>query len=72
MSKDGWPGCEYRCKQCGNVKFVITNTFMSEIWERCTEECMWGFLGEFGPVLYSKDGEITGFRKRRYEIVEAK
>lgn len=66
---DGWAGCEYRCKQCGHVKFIITNTYPEEIWERCTDECSWSNLGELGSVLMSADGKPTGFHKRRYEII---
>lgn len=66
-----WPGCDYQCSECGNIKFVITNTFMPEIWERCTDECMWNALGAGrGPALLSKEGEITGFHKRKFRIVE--
>lgn len=66
MKKEGWPGCEYQCSQCGHVKFVITNTFIPEIWERCTDQCSWDSRGERGPKLKSKEGEDTGFHKRRY------
>jgi hypothetical protein len=66
---EGWTGCEYRCKQCGHVKFIITNTYPAEIWERCTDECSWGTMGERGAMLMSADGKPTGFHKRRYEIL---
>lgn len=68
--KDGWTGCNYRCAQCGNVKFIITNTFMPEIWEPCTDACSWSNLGDRGAVMNDKDGKPTGFRKRRYHIEE--
>lgn len=67
---EGWPGCEYQCTQCGNIKFVITNTFIPEIWERCTDECSWSCFGDRGAVMNDKDGKPTGFRKRRYHIGE--
>jgi hypothetical protein len=66
--KEGWPGCDYRCSQCGNVKFIITNTFMPEIWEACTDNCSWSNLGDLGPVMNDKEGKPTGFHKRRYLI----
>jgi hypothetical protein len=66
---EGWTDCEYRCKQCGHVKFIITP---AEIWERCTDECSWGTMGERGAMLMSADGKPTGFHKRRYEIIGSK
>lgn len=66
--KKGWCGCDYRCTQCGNVKFIITNTYLPEIWEPCTDECSWNCFGDRGAVMNDKDGKPTGFRKRRYHI----
>lgn len=59
------PTRRFQCTQCGNIKDVIMNhDELGTIWERCTEECMWSSQGIPGPVLYSKEGEKTGFHKR--------
>ena len=66
-----WPGCDYQCIDCGNVKRILTNTYMTKIWERCTDNCSWGgsFVGR-GPMIRAIGGGETGFYKRSYVILE--
>lgn len=61
---------KYVCNTCGHEKLVMVNHHVPEIWERCTPTCMWSSDGEQGPVLMSADGHKTGFRKRRFRLVE--
>jgi DNA-directed RNA polymerase subunit RPC12/RpoP len=60
----------YKCTHCGKEKKVLVNhDQLPELFERCTEECMWDGFGLKGPVLYSADGEKTGFHKRLFRRV---
>lgn len=56
----------YKCSHCGNEKKVLVNHHMPELFERCTDQCMWE--AKEGPLLYSANGEKTGFRKRLFKL----
>lgn len=68
MSENQWPTKKYKCSGCGTIKDVLINhDQLPEIWERCTDQCMW--VATEGPVLLSVEGEKTGFRKRKFHRV---
>lgn len=59
----------YQCTKCGNAKMLLINhDHLPEVWERCTEDCMW--TSKEGPALFSVDGKETGFRKTKYRRVK--
>lgn len=54
----------FTCIRCDQDKKVIMNhDQLSQIYERCTDLCMWTNDDINSPKLLSKDGQITGFRK---------
>ena len=61
----------YKCNQCGNIKILLINhDQLPEVWERCTDNCMWSRKGELGNYLYSSDDIKTGFRLRKFTRVK--
>lgn len=63
------PTKTFVCTRCGKQKEVLMNhDDLNEIFERCTDECMWA--NDNGPSLYSASGEVTGFRKCKMIKVE--
>lgn len=68
--KKDWPGAVYRCSECGQEKFVITNTYLPEIWEQCSELCCWSAFGEKGPSIPTTDGRLGFYHRRRFRITE--
>lgn len=70
-AKRTFPTRRFKCTRCGNIKDVIMNhDGLSEIWERCTDDCGWRYDGERGPVIPDTNGNPSGFWKRRYVRVD--
>lgn len=59
---------KYVCTHCGTERDIMVNhDGLPELFDRCTEDCMWSNEGFKGPVIYSENGIETGFNKRLFK-----